>query len=52
MAVIKHIKIYNANYNAAVDYLTLQHDEYTCKPVYDAEGNKLMRKFFLLDGIN
>ena len=40
MATVKHIKIYNANYDAATDYLTMQHDEFTNKPIL--EENQLM----------
>lgn len=29
MAVIKHIAIKNSNYDAAYDYLTIKHDEFT-----------------------
>ena len=35
MAVIKHISIKNSNYDAAYDYLTTKHDEFTSKPILD-----------------
>ncbi|MCR5236535.1 MAG: relaxase/mobilization nuclease domain-containing protein [Lachnospiraceae bacterium] len=41
MAVIKHISVKNSNYDAAVDYLTLKHDEFTNKPILDENGNKI-----------
>lgn len=52
MAVIKHISIKNASYNATVDYLTTQHDEFTNKPILDEHGRRIPREEFLLDGIN
>lgn len=52
MAVIKHISIKNSNYNAASDYLTTQHDEFTGKPILDDNGNRIPREEFLLEGIN
>lgn len=52
MAVIKHIAIKNASYNATVDYLTTQHDEFTNKPILDERGRRIPREEFLLDGIN
>ena len=52
MATVKHIKIYNANYDAATDYLTMQHDEFTNKPILDDNGEMMPRDFFLLEGIN
>ena len=51
MAVIKHISIKNSNYDAAVDYLTLKHDEFTNKPILDENGNKIPRDEFLIEGI-
>lgn len=52
MAIIKHIAIKNSNYDAATDYLTLKHDEYTCKPILDENGYKIPRDEFLIEGIN
>ena len=52
MATVKHISIRNANYQAAVDYLTMQHDEYSNKPILDSKGNMIQRSEYLLDGIN
>ena len=52
MAVIKHIAIKNSNYNAAYDYLTTKHDEFTCKPILDESGKRIPRKRFLIEGIN
>lgn len=52
MAIIKHIASKNANYDAAIDYLTLLHNELTGKPILDKDGNKIPREEYLLDGIN
>ena len=41
MAVIKHISIKNSNYDAAYDYLTTKHDEFTSKPILDENGKKI-----------
>ena len=48
MAVIKHISIKNSNYNAATDYLTTQHDEFTGKPILDEKGNHIPRQEFIV----
>ena len=52
VATVKHVKIYNANYDAASDYLTMQHDEFTNKPILDDHGEMIPRDFYLLEGIN
>ena len=52
MATVKHIKIKNQNYNAAVQYLTYQHNEFTNKPILDQNGNMILRGEYLIDGIN
>lgn len=52
VAVIKHIKIRNSNYDAATDYLCFQHDEFTNKPILNEHGEMLPRDEYLLDGIN
>ena len=52
LAVIKHISIKNASYNATVDYLTTQHNEFTNKPILYERGRRIPREEFLLDGIN
>ena len=52
MAIVKHISIKNSNYDAATDYLTMQHDEFTNTPILDDAGNEIPRDFYLLDGIN
>lgn len=52
MAVIKHIKIRNSNYDAATDYLCFKHDEFTNKPILNEHGQMIPRDEYLLDGIN
>ena len=52
VAAVKHIKIRNSNYADAVTYLTMQHDEFTNKPVLDDQGNYIPRDEYLLEGIN
>lgn len=52
MAVIKHIAIKNPNYDAAYDYLTTKHDEFTSKPILDENGKKIPRESFIIDGTN
>ncbi len=52
MATVKHIKIRSANYQAAIDYLTMQHDEFSNKPFLDPDGHMIPRTEYLLNGIN
>ena len=52
MAVIKHIAIKNSNYNAASDYLTTKHDEFTSKPILDESGRRIPRDEYIIEGIN
>lgn len=52
VATVKHIAIHNSSYSAATDYLTMQHNEFTNKPVLGPDGEMLPRDFYLIDGIN
>lgn len=52
VAVIKQISIKNVRYNATVDYLTTQHDEFTSKPILDEQSRRIPREEFTLDEIN
>ena len=52
MAILKHIAIKNTHYDAALDYLTMQHDEFTMKPVLGEDGRQLPRDEYLIAGIN
>lgn len=52
MAVLKHLSSKNASYQAAYDYLVYAHDEVSGKALKDADGNRVMRADFLIDGVN
>lgn len=52
MAIIKHIAIKNTNYTDAVSYLKFEHNEFTQRPILDANGNMIRRQNILIDGIN
>lgn len=52
MAILKHIASKNADYGEAWQYLIFQHDEYTGKPILDANGELIPREEYYLDGIN
>ena len=52
MATVKHIAIRNSNYNATTDYLTMQHNEFTNKPILGPDGEMIPRDFYLIGGIN
>ena len=41
MATFKHISSKNADYGAAEQYLTFEHDEFTMKPTLDKNGRLL-----------
>ena len=49
LATIKHIASKNANYGDAETYLTMQHDEFTMKPVLNKSGNYIPREEYLFD---
>ena len=48
MAVIKHIAIKNSNYDAAYDYLTTKHDEFTSKPILNEHGKRIPRASLII----
>ena len=52
MAILKHVAGKSADYGAALDYLKYEHDEVLKKPLLDANGNWVLRRDILLDGIN
>lgn len=52
MATVKHINIHNSDYGAAYEYLTMQHDEFTNKPILDENGLMMERDFYIIEGIN
>ena len=44
MATFKHISSKNADYGAAEQYLTFEHDEFTMKPTFDENGRLVPRE--------
>ena len=44
MATFKHISSKNADYGAAEQYLTFEHDEFTMKPTLDEAGRLILRE--------
>ena len=51
MATIKHISSKNANYSAAELYLTFEHDEFSNKPIRDAQGRLIPRANYRLETV-
>lgn len=52
VAILKHVAGKSADYGAALDYLKYEHDEVLKKPLLDANGNWVLRRDILLEGIN
>ena len=52
MATFKHISSKNANYGAAEQYLTFEHDEFTMKPTLDESGQIIPRTGYLISSLN
>lgn len=52
MATIKHISSKNANYGAAEQYLTFEHDEFNMKPVKDEAGRMVPRQGYKIETVN
>ena len=52
MATIKHISSKNADYGAAEQYLTFEHDEFNMKPVKDKNGRMVPRENYRIDTVN
>ena len=52
MATIKHISSKNADYGAAEQYLTFEHDEFNMKPVKDKNGRMVPRRDYRIDTVN
>ncbi len=51
LTTIKHIASKNANYGDAELYLTMEHDEFTMKPVLNNDGSHVPRESYLLETI-
>ncbi|MEY8319200.1 relaxase/mobilization nuclease domain-containing protein, partial [Oscillospiraceae bacterium 50-58] len=52
MATFKHISSKNANYGAAEQYLTFEHDEFTMKPTLDGNGRLVPRDDYRIASLN
>ena len=52
LATFKHISSKNADYGAAEQYLTFEHDEFTMKPTLDENGQLVPREDYRLATLN
>ena len=52
MATFKHISSKNADYGAAEQYLTFEHDEFTMKPALDENGRLIPRDDYRISSLN
>ena len=52
MATFKHISSKNADYGAAEQYLTFEHDEFTMKPTLDGNGRLIPREDYRISSLN
>ena len=52
MATFKHISSKNADYGAAEQYLTFEHDEFTMKPTLDGNGRLVPRDDYRIASLN
>ena len=52
MATFKHISSKNADYGAAEQYLTFEHDEFTMKPTLDESGRLMLREDYRIATLN
>ena len=52
MATFKHISSKNADYGAAEQYLTFEHDEFTMKPTLDENGRLVPREDYRIAALN
>ena len=52
MATFKHISSKNADYGAAEQYLTFEHDEFTMKPALDEAGRLVPRENYRIATLN
>ena len=52
LATFKHISSKNADYGAAEQYLTFEHDEFTMKPTLDKNGQIVPRTGYLISSLN
>jgi len=52
LATFKHISSKNADYGAAEQYLTFEHDEFTMKPTLDENGRLVLREDYRISSLN
>ena len=52
MATFKHISSKNADYGAAEQYLTFEHDEFSMKPALDETGRLIPREDYRISTLN
>ena len=52
MATFKHISSKNADYGAAEQYLTFEHDEFTMRPTLDETGRLVPREDYRISSLN
>ena len=52
MAVLKHLTSKSSNYGAVLTYLLYDHDEKNGKVLRDANGNRILRREYWINGIN
>ncbi len=52
MATFKHISSKNADYGAAEQYLTFEHNEFTMKPTLDGNGRLVPRDDYRISSLN
>ena len=52
MAILKHLASKSSDYGAALDYVLFDHDEKNGKVLRDANGNRVLRRSYWLDGVN
>ena len=52
MATFKHISSKNADYGAAEQYLTFEHDEFTMKPTLDGNGRLVLCDDYRISSLN
>jgi len=52
LATFKHISSKNADYGAAEQYLTFEHDEFTMKPTLDEQGRLVPREDYRISSLN
>ena len=52
MATFKHISSKNADYGAAEQYLTFEHDEFTMKPTLDGNRRLVLRDDYRISSLN